>query len=296
MSENPKKPGRTTRISLTKKQRESEIGAELLSLCQTATADGSLSPEEIVALRDWLDDNKDADLPAISHLTGVVHTIIADRRVTLEERRELFIAIEAVLPADIRGISKNARRTREERERQRLRIQREAERQRQSEERERNDPIEHWDFMVAGSRYEGRPEVISRHAHSGDSAFLVRDRNNKYSRNAIEVRTSDGHQIGFVPEDEAIDISPLLDAGHPYLAEIKKILTGGRAPIPVVIAEVYRKDATVPDLVQPEMQPPRTSLRAPAASVTRSRVPLMVSVVIVSVSLFVLAKACSWGA
>ena len=65
-------------ISLTKKQRQSAIGAELLSLCQTVTADGSLLPEEILALQGWLDENKQADLPAIAHLTGVIEVIVAD--------------------------------------------------------------------------------------------------------------------------------------------------------------------------------------------------------------------------
>jgi len=285
-----KKQDRTARISLTKKQRESEIGAELLSLCQTATADGSLSPEEILGLRDWLNENRHAGLPAISHLATVVDKIIADRRVTLEERRELFMAIETVLPPDIRSIAKTARRTQEERERERLRIQRQSEKQHMREERERNDPIEHWDFMVAGSRYEGRPATISRYAQSGAPAFLVRDRGNKYSRNAVEVRTRSGHQIGFVPEEDAVDIAPLLDAGHPYLAEIKKILTGGRFPIPVVIAEIYRKDATVHGLVKSGTQPPGNARTAPARL---SMTSVVVGVVVVGVALVAVIKACS---
>jgi hypothetical protein len=225
-----------------------------------------LSPEEIVALRDWLNEHKDAELPAVSHLMHVVQGIIADQRVTAEERRELFIAIESVLPVDVRGIARTARRTVEEREKERLRIQREAEKQRSLEERERNEPIEHWDFMVAGSRHDGRPEIISEYARAGDSALLVRDPTNRYSQNAIEVRTASGHQIGFVPEEDAVDVAPLLDAGHPYLAKIKKILTGGRSPIPVVIAEIYRKGAAVSGLVQPGAEIPKAIHSGSAAA------------------------------
>jgi uncharacterized tellurite resistance protein B-like protein len=248
-------PGR--RISLTKTERQSAIGAELLSLCQVMTTDGSLSVEEVSSFRDWLREHKGEDLPAIAHLTKVVETIVADGRVTAEERRELYIALETVLPPDVRAIAKRARRSAEETEKGRLRLQRELEKERQRDERERNSPIGHWDFMVAGARYEGRPALIERHARTGAPVYLVRDPGNRYSRNAVEVRTSSGHQIGFVPEEDAADVAPLLDAGHPYIAQIKKILTGGRYPIPVVVADLYRKDAAVPSLVDPRANVPR---------------------------------------
>lgn len=277
MEQTPQPDAPRRRISLTKMQRHSEVGAELVSLCQAVTTDGALSEEEVSSLRDWLNAHKDDDLPAISHLTTVVETIVADRRVTPEERRELYMALEAVLPPDLRAIAKRARRSVEEREKDRLRLQRELEKQRQRDERERDSPIEHWDFMVAGARYEGRPALIERYAHTGARAYLVRDPGNRYSRNAVEVRTTSGHQIGFVPEEDAADVAPLLDAGHPYLAQIKKILTGGRNPIPVVIADVYRQDATVPDLVDPRANVPHAPGGAPRGSgVTLVKVALIV--------------------
>ncbi|GAC1382425.1 MAG: hypothetical protein NVSMB4_10710 [Acidimicrobiales bacterium] len=52
----PTKP----RESLSKTQIQDGIGAELFSLCQGITADGSLSKDEIVALGLWLRDNKDS--------------------------------------------------------------------------------------------------------------------------------------------------------------------------------------------------------------------------------------------
>ena len=244
---------------MTKTQRQSAVGAELLSLCQVVTTDGSLSEEEVSSLREWLQEHRGEDLPAILHLTTVVDRIVADGRVTPEERRELYIALETVLPPDVRAVAKRARRSNEEKEKYRLRLQRELEKERQRDERERNSPLEHWDFMVAGAKYDGRPVLIERHAQTGARAYLVRDPGNKYSRNAVEVRTNSGHQIGFVPEEDASDVAPLLDAGHPYLAQIKKILTGGRYPIPVIIADVYRKDANVPGLVDPRTNVPRAS-------------------------------------
>lgn len=287
MRDDVKEPAPTRRASLTKTQRESEVGAELLSLCQAVTTDGSLSDDEVLSLREWLQEHKEEDLPAIAHLMPVVERIVADGKVTPDERRELFITVETVLPPGVRGIAKNARRTVEEKERDRLRIQRALEQQRQREERERNSPIEHWDFMVAGSRYEGRPEVIDRYARVAAPVFLVRDPGNRYSTNAAEVRTASGHQIGFVPEEDAADLAPLLDAGHSYLAQIKKILTGGRHPIPVVIADVYRKDSTVSDLVQPQAQVPRVAGRAVRkAGLTRLEWWIIGGILLVLASIF----------
>ena len=67
-------------------------------------------------------------------------------------------------------------------------------------------------------------------------------------RNAIEVRIPNGMVVGYVPEKYAEDVAPLLDADHPYDAYVKKILTGGRSPIPVVVAQLYSREATLPKL------------------------------------------------
>jgi hypothetical protein len=83
---------------------------------------------------------------------------------------------------------------------------------------------------------------------AGDEVFLVRDPSNKYSRFAVEVLLAAGHQIGYVPETDVRELAPLLDSDRPYRAHIKKILTGGRAPIPVVVADVFRVEATVTGL------------------------------------------------
>lgn len=282
------------RVSLTKTQRETEIGAELLSLCQAVTSDGSFSDEEISSLREWLQEHKDEDLPAISHLVPVVEKIVADARITPDERRELFIAVETILPPDIRGIAKTARRTVEQQEEDRLRLQRQLLNERQREERERDSPIESWDFMIAGSRYEGRPALIDRYARAGAPATLVRDPNNSYSRNAIEVRTASGHQIGFVPEEDAADIAPLLDAGHPFLAHIKKILTGGRYPIPVIVAEAYRKDTRIQTLPQPQAHAPRATYGA--GRLLGSTLRSHFKIVLISIAVFVVLAYIAWGA
>src|SRR5687767_7675509 len=90
------------RISLTKSQIQAGLGAELLVLCQSVTEDGSLSKDEILALRTWLQTNRTASLPAIDFLATTLERIIADGKVTRDEREELYRAIEFVLPPEAR--------------------------------------------------------------------------------------------------------------------------------------------------------------------------------------------------
>jgi len=66
-------------------------------------------------------------------------------------------------------------------------------------------------------------------------------------------------QIGFVPEEDAPDLAAPLDQGYPHVATITKILTGGRAPIPVVQAYIYRPDAGIDGTVLPIDVPARRS-------------------------------------
>lgn len=241
MAESQLPPHRTQRISLTKSQLRTELGAELLSLCESVTADGKLLPEELTALRQWLDDSADADLPAATYLREVIARVIADGQVTADEYRELYRALETVLPPEVRRQAAAARTEVEAGER----AQEKVEREQQREERRRDLPITSANFMVAGCRYEGRPDVIARHARVGGLVRLVRDRGNRHSENAIAVKLENGRQIGFVPEVDAEGLAPLMDEGAKCAAYMTKILSGGRSPIPVVQARFYRADSTV---------------------------------------------------
>lgn len=187
--------GSARRLSLTKNQRLSVAGAELLALCQSVTEDGSLSEEEIAALREWLAENHSADLPAIPFLRDTVEKILADGKVTKEERKSLYLAVETVLPPDLRSEAKVRRRAIEEEERSKELQERVAHKEKEREEQQRNKPLASWNFMVAGVWYEGRPELIKRFVAEEGEAFLIRDRNNRFSRNAVEVRTSTEYKL-----------------------------------------------------------------------------------------------------
>lgn len=232
---------RTKRISLTKTQLRTELGAELLSLCQSVTADGKIAPEEVEGLRSWLADADAAELPAASYLREVVERILADGQITPDEYKELHKAVESVLPSELRKDATAARKSVADAERAAVKAAKEAER----EERRRNAPLASANFMVAGVRHDGRQAVIERHANPGDAVTLQRDRGNRFSKYAVAVVLANGKQIGFVPEDDAQELAALLDQGARADAVITKILGGGRSLIPVVQTYLYRADAQV---------------------------------------------------
>jgi hypothetical protein len=231
------------RVSLTKLDRQSAAGLELIALCESATDDGHLSDAEIGDLREWVVTYADAPLPARSHLDATLARVLADGVITDDERAEVFAAVEKVLPPDLRAIAKGRRK------------------QRIQEDRRATEPLDEWDFMVAGCRYEGRGPLIQEHARVGDRVFLVRDHANAHSRDAVEVRLGTGHHIGFVPETIAADVAEAIDRG-PYIADIKKVLTGGRAPIPVIVASAYDQDTTVAGVQRQHEAPPRSRATA----------------------------------
>lgn len=261
------------RLSLTKSQTAAGPGIELLALCQTVTEDGSLSDVEIGQLRDWLAENRTSDLPAISFLTSIVATILHDGKVTKAERKELYRAIEKVLPGEVRETAASRRRLAAAKEREEAKEQRKVEKERQAQERLRDLPIGGANFMVAGVLHEGRDRVVSEFARAGDRAYLIRDKSNKYSRNAIEIRLENGMQIGFVPEDDAIELAPLLDNGALQTAVITKILNGRRGPIPVVDLDLYGADAQVSGLMAQSQAPQRSMPRIEPLRISEETAP-----------------------
>jgi hypothetical protein len=217
------------RVTLRKQDTIAGAGAELFALCSTITADGSISEAEIEQLQVWLHQNQKTDLPAVGFLCDTVNRIVADRRVTPEEKTELHQALERILPKELREVSKAHRRARKAQE---------------AEEARKNAPVAYYDFMVAGVHYEGRGELVRRYARDGQRVYLLRDPGNRYSRNATKVVLSNGVCVGFVPEEDATTLAPLLDSGHKQAAHIKKILRGGTVPIPVIVTDIYAPSAT----------------------------------------------------
>jgi len=301
MAEGPSKQRRT---SLSKTQQASALGAELLALCQRVTSDGALDEAEAQQLEAWLRDHQDGDLPAIAYLRSALERILADRKITPDELNELHELIEAVLPPEVRGLSRAARRARTKRERESRRAEEQARVAAERAAVAKNLAIDHFDFIVAGVRYEGRAALVERDVRAGNRLYLWREPDNRFSRNAVAVLTEHGYQIGYVPEDHATDLAPLLDASHPYVASVKKLFEGERGVIPIVVADVFPVEADFEGLTRPGTElakQPTTGPTAEAAGADRDsesgwRLPWRTALAIgAAVGLFMLLRGCASG-
>ncbi len=223
----------TRRFALTKPQLATELGAELLSLCQTVTADGRLAPEEIAGLRHWLGDAEAAELQAARFLRGVIERVLADGMITAGEYQEVYRAVEAILPFEAR---QQAHAVRAQVESSAAVAQSEL------------APSVDVTFMVAGVRQGVRPTLIEQHASAGRAVTLELAAIRSADDDAITVQLADGAQIGIVPPAESRQLAPLLRQGYRYRAHIVRIRSSGRSPIPVVQAQFF--PATV-DTLEP---------------------------------------------
>lgn len=238
----PKKTSKP-RISLTSTQVQTDVGLQLVAICQSVTEDGRLADAEIIELRQWVSDNQSSTLPAIQHLAGTLDAVLADGIITTEERQIVYKAIEAVLPPEHRRIATDLRRQAQAEDKAEDKATAAAQRDEERKQKAQNKGRS-FNFMVVGTRHEGRDSIIEDSVSAGDRAYLRRDYNNKYSTHAVQVLTADAEQIGFVPEDLAVTIAPLLDQQWHQTASITKLLTRGRSPIPVVQLHLFSPEAT----------------------------------------------------
>jgi hypothetical protein len=88
--------------SLSRPELATALGTALLGLCQSATADGRLSPDELEALKQWLVDAESARMPAVRYLRTVIDKVLADGKITPEECRQVYRAVESILPVEAR--------------------------------------------------------------------------------------------------------------------------------------------------------------------------------------------------
>jgi hypothetical protein len=109
-----------------------------------------------------------------------------------------------------------------------------------------SDEAKFFDFMVAGVKYEKRPEAIERFAKTNVLIDLVRDHKNKYSEYATLVTLSEnGKVLGYVPEEYAEDIAKLIDDGCICKGAIGKMLMHASPQIPVIYAVCDKLEPTV---------------------------------------------------
>jgi hypothetical protein len=241
------------RVSLSKKQLATAAGAELLKLCQSIKSDGRLSKDDIINLANWLAANKQCGLPGVDYLYGVVERIVADKKVSADEMKELHAAIEKVMPGDARksavesrkGIEKAKKQKQEEIERAEKEAEKQAERLRKEQERERRR--QEWANRPQGfhSKIHGvtkrnddgsnRQTIIRDYVRPGMQLIVKREPDNPYDEFAIsfwvKTRTlgifETERQIGYLDSCIASDLAPYLDKGGWTRITVKDVTGGG---------------------------------------------------------------------
>lgn len=221
---------------LASQQRALEATAELLGLFQTATADGRLLGQDVLALQDWLTHYHDAELPDGEAIRGLIKRVLAVGSISDNARRELYQAVDKMLPRDVASMLRSKRRSAA----LALHVS--------------GRPIETQDFVVAATLYEDRAMSIARYAFEGDEVMLVRDYDYPHSDHAIMVRLLSGFDIGYVPDAAARALAPHLDQDRRYAAHIKRILNRDGVPVALVVADVFDDDAQLEGLRRPSDQ------------------------------------------
>jgi HIRAN domain-containing protein len=232
----PGQNGPVSRDLLAAQQRTGEATAELLGLFQTATEDGRLLGQDILALEDWLNCYQDAELPDGDAVRGLVRRVVAVGSISDGARRELYQALDKVLPRDVAAMLRSNRRT----PALALHVG--------------GRPIETQDFVVAATLYEERAMSIARYAFEGDEVMLVRDYEYPHSENAIMVRLLSGFDIGYIPEAAAKSLAPHLDEDRRYAAHIKRILNRDGVPVAIVVADIFDEESQLEALRRPSDQ------------------------------------------
>lgn len=248
-------------VSLTRKQVQSGPGAELLHLLSEGAGAGWVSDDQIRNLSQWLRANLDSAIPAVPFLAKLTDELLRDGKIGSDGRHTLRVAVERVLPPDQRDLVKLKRQTIEADERAKAKEAKVAEKQRAREYARLSRPRS-FNFMVAGTAHEGRPETIRERVTEGHRVFLVREPENAHDRNAISIWTGydegtvlpdqtsltlQPYDIGFVPREVAMDMASLLDAGYKQLAFCTKILgNAARGPIPVIDVSLYHPQGNAP--------------------------------------------------
>jgi hypothetical protein len=134
------------------------------------------------------------------------------------------------------------------------------------ESQQRRSPEDDFDFMVAGVSFDGRHRIIERCLSTNDRVKIVPEPHNSHDKYAVAITLTDGRKIGYVPRTESEDVSAYIDDGNYYVATVKKILSGGQFPVPVVTLRFYRPDQ-LPDIA--DLEPDQYNEYSPILSLAR---------------------------
>ena len=227
--------GRTTNTPAAARQQTTEACLELLAVYDSVAENGRLLPSEAAGLGDWLATYSDSGFLPHDQLANLVRRALGVGVITDSDRVAIRNAIDRLLPPDVREVVRTGRTKGSTRGRH-------------------DEPIDSYRFVVAATREDVRATHIARYAFDGDEVILVRESDNLHSRSAVLVRLVTGFDVGYVPELDARSMAPHLDDNLPYSASIKRIVRGGRAPIPIITADFYRADSRIEGIRRPQDQ------------------------------------------
>ncbi len=211
-------------------------GAELFSLCQTAAADGKLTRRELQRLRGWLDRSAEVDVPVRAYVCELIGHILRTGRVAPADLQALARVLEPSFPQQLRRRPAALRLVGSDRM---------PYPDYSAAERVKNEILASACFMVAGCQSGRRTPAIPRQARAGEPVLLVLERRDAPAGSAIQVRTANGKELGFVPAQRAKDLAPLLDRGARYRAHLISVSSGVYAPVLIVQAFFYRGNAAL---------------------------------------------------
>lgn len=82
--------------------------------------------------------------------------------------------------------------------------------------------------------------MIAWTCERGDRLRLERDRADIYSRNAIVILRFDGRELGFVSEELAEELAPMMDCGCDLTATVTKVIGGSEIGVHILIDKAER--------------------------------------------------------
>ncbi|MCC8073604.1 MAG: HIRAN domain-containing protein [Clostridiales bacterium] len=80
-----------------------------------------------------------------------------------------------------------------------------------------------FDTYVAGTSHIEGIDELAKHLNEDEHLSFFREPDNKYDKDAIVIKTSNGVKIGYVPQQDNAVFARLMDAGKLLFAKIGKI-------------------------------------------------------------------------
>jgi hypothetical protein len=235
---------------------------DLYALVRSLPADGRMSIEDSQILSDWAARYDDAPLPSREYLWEIIASALAKGVIPPEDRSWLYFAVDPALPRQLRRVVQRQRLLAEVRE---ARLE------------GRVCESVSFDFLLAGGHLSGYRERIQTRVAVRTPVRFVPDVDGGVP-DRIRVELSSGEVVGFVPLDDTPSIAHELGLSGTAEGAVRKVLSEGLFPIPVIGTRIPYVVTTVdvPVTIEPWREADESSLkveppaRSPLSAITRA--------------------------